>query len=158
VAERRRRADTRAQIHLKFASVDHKFRCCVSDAWAIGTTFDIVRMPNADLRWKSRRISSTPSGQSFVSGSVAFANRQLRRPPATNTTQPYPASPTFRSLFESKVGLCQAESNNCVCARTLVLTAAMCQGRALRALGDLSHLLCPYLSRAIVRFGSISRE
>lgn len=80
----------------------------------------------ADLRWKSRRISSTPSGQSFVSDSLEFTNRQPRRPPATNTTQPYPASPTFRSQFESKVGLCQAKSINCVCARTLLSGSNCC--------------------------------
>ncbi|KAH0389170.1 hypothetical protein KCU92_g375, partial [Aureobasidium melanogenum] len=66
---------------------------------------------------------------------------------STNTTQPYPASPTFRSLFESKVGLCQAESNNCVCARTLVLTAAMCQGRALPSrVSDVQFLLASVCS------------
>jgi hypothetical protein len=105
-------------------------RCRFSGGIAIWNNH-IVRSLQTDSRWKSRRIDSVPSRQSFVSDFLAFANRQSRRRQATlhatPTTQPYTrsksASPTSTSTWavpSSDHQLClrpDSDLNNCYCAK-----------------------------------------
>jgi hypothetical protein len=133
-------------------------RCRSSDGTAIWNNH-IVRSLQTDSRWKSRRIGSAPSRQSFVSDFLAFANRQSRRRQATlhatHTTQPYTRSmrpQTSKSTWtvpSSVQQLCFLRPDSGF------LAAAVCQERALGVLRD-----CPIFRSIFVTvdraFGSIS--
>lgn len=131
----------------------HSFRCCFSGGPVIWNNH-IVRSLQSDSRWKSRRIDSAPSGQSFVSDFLAFANRQSRRRQAT-----LHATHTHTTLHTQQVCVLNFEFNlglpSCVqqlCLRPdSDLNSCYVPRESVACPSRLSHLFVPYLSPAIVR-------